>query len=179
MSTSSKDLRTKARSTAVICLSAGSSLIRLLVLSMLMLLLPTACADTARDAEQPSATVEQKIINGSPPENAPPGIVKVDKLLPGTLGTSIGTGSGLLLTPDWVLTAAHVVNNANPSDVRVAFDSNRLFKVREIRLHPLYRNQNVGAGVLVGGVVDRRVGSIDVALFRTSRHSGHQRRRPR
>lgn len=50
---------------------------------------------------------------------------------------SAGSGSGVLITPRWVVTAAHVVANAKPAALIVQIGNNR-FRVGRIVIHPEY-----------------------------------------
>lgn len=63
-----------------------------------------------------------------------------------------GFGSGVVLSEKWVLTAAHVVNNAKSAFVKV---EDKIYKVEQIFIHKDYKEENVGL--------------YDIALCKTSK----------
>lgn len=52
-----------------------------------------------------------------------------------------GFGSGVVISEKWVLTAAHVVNNAKSAFVKVG---NKSYKIEQIYIHKNYKEENVG-----------------------------------
>jgi hypothetical protein len=69
---------------------------------------------------------------------------------------STGAGTGELIAPRWVITAAHVVRSAGPDEIQVRFH-NRVVRVRQVVVHPRYASPSAGSGL------DRS--AFDVALL--------------